>query len=304
MKPAALACAAIVVIAAAAQTPPGRVVVHIVAKDAAKLTHPHVAASEVELLVDDVRVPVEGIGTQAPALSLVVLIDTSNSVMRPVMGLGVTSWSGPVSKALDRGLERLHEGDRVRIASIGGRDAPAALTSDRATLRRQKDRALDRPEQERAGPSPIWDAIAAASRSLRDQPGLRAVVTFTDTRASGNTLGMADVAMLATADNVVTYFITPAVEQYIVQGDDVAARVRPGAFAEQLATFTGGTCVYVRGTNEKTMTTALAQVLDDLHATRALTFTSPVRDGAPHRVVVRSTTGVTIVAPQAFIAPR
>lgn len=63
--------------------------------------------------------------------------------------------------------------------------APARFTNERRTLDADAARAAEAAD-EPTGPSPLWDAVAAAVEALSTASGRRALIVVTDGRATGN----------------------------------------------------------------------------------------------------------------------
>ena len=123
-------------------------------------------------------------GAEQP-LSLVLLFDTSASVN------DVTS-RGDVRASVEKWfLPRLAPGDRVHVGSFARQIAIGPPLADNPKeLQSVTRKALDPREADTFGPSPIWDAVAAAVATLANTEGRRAVLLLTDGRATGNRLSM------------------------------------------------------------------------------------------------------------------
>ena len=135
-------------------------------------------------------------------------------------------------------------------------------------------KALDPREEDTFGPSPIWDAVAAAVETLAKAEGRRAVLLVTDGRATGNRLSPEEAAALAIAAGVVVSVVGKDWEMTIQQDATTGVRVRPGVALERIASITGG--LYLR---DRRMPAAPGPILDrllaDLHGRYTLGFTPP-----------------------------
>jgi len=231
-------------------------------------------------------------------LSLVLLFDTSASVNDVISRGGVRS---SVEKWF---LPRLAPGDRVHVGSFARQIAIAPpLAGNAKELQAVLRKALDPREADTFGPSPVWDAVAAAVESVARTEGRRAVLLLTDGRATGNRLSMEDAAALAVAAGVVVSVVGKDWEMTIQQDPKTGVRVRPGVALERIAGITGG--LYLRdGAIPAVPGEVLARLLAELRGRYTLGFKPPMRDGKPHELDIRvSRPGLTLRASQFYIAP-
>jgi len=231
-------------------------------------------------------------------LSLVLLFDTSASVndviSRDYVRSGVEKWL----------LPRLAPDDRVHVGSFARQIVIGpSLAGNAKELRPFIRKALDPREADTFGPSPIWDAVAAAVETVAKTEGRRAVLLLTDGRATGNRLSMEEAAALAVAAGVVVSVVGKDWEMTIPQDARTGVRVRPGVALERIASITGG--LYVRdGGTPAAPGEILARLLADVRGRYTLGFRPPIRDGKPHEFEVRvSRPGLTVRARQFYIAP-
>jgi VWFA-related protein len=242
--------------------------------------------------------PIEFFATSAgQPRSLVLLFDTSASVH------DVTS-RGDVRASVEKWfLPRLAPDDRVHVGSFARQIAIGpSLAGNAKELQPVIRKALDPREADTFGPSPIWDAVAAAVETLAKTEGRRAVLLLTDGRATGNRLSMEEAAALAVAAGVVVSVVGKDWEMTIQQDAKTGVRVRPGVALERIASITGG--LYVRdGGIPAAPGEILARLLADLRGRYTLGFKPAIRDGKPHELDVRvSRPGLTLRAPQFYIA--
>ncbi len=108
------------------------------------------------------------------------------------------------AKPVDEGfIQRLASGDRARIGSIAtSMKLSPSFTADRDGLRRAIHDALDVRREDRYGPTPLWDAVAAGVGALEPESGRRAIVLLTDGMATGNRNSLDDVIRQAHASGI------------------------------------------------------------------------------------------------------
>jgi von Willebrand factor type A domain len=235
-----------------------------------------------ELRVDGRIRPIEAFATDGGPLSVVLLLDVSDSV-----GFGRTGFS----RAADRSfVRRLRPRDRGSIGAIARQTRVGAWAAgDSPELREQARSALRTPDDLRSGPSPIWDAVDAALDALESEVGRhRAIVIVSDGRATGNVHGLTEVAERAMREGVsisaIAIMPPPLRPKVIPQTPSTVARIRPDALLGLLADDTGGT----KSECDAGCAGPLARSIDSLFASYALTFLSD-DDGRLHDVDVRVT---------------
>ena len=215
---------------------------------------------------------------QSAGLSVVLLIDVTASVSDAMARLalsrdpdgtrrGVKAPNAPRDlflDALERGfIANLAPADRARVGRVA-RDVRLSegFTNDRAALRAAVHAAVDIAEQERHGPSPLWDAVLAGVQTLDGQPGRRAVVLVTDGLSTGNRHSLASVVEQAKRASIAVavvgeWFGTPRPRRSPFKGwvgaaDEATFPWRlmlwpfenpPGANLKRLAAETGGVFV-------------------------------------------------------------
>ena len=310
--------AAAAVLAAGAAAAPARTISHaIVVVDVAALDSngaavPTLSPSDIEVLVDDVAVPVLSVAPAPTALNLVLVIDHSSSV--PVRRSDLINAVG------NQWLPLLVAGDRARLALVA---SPVAF-GPWLPVGRPADSTMARSLLERTGaePSPIWDAIDAAAQLLAGSKAPRSVIVLSDGRATGNALGLEELAARAMAIGVSITAISEADDKLLPQGADDPARVRPDASLEWLADQTGG--VYLEdgiarrhiqsradpfGYVREIMNTPIQPGVWLTRATallrqRHLVSVAAPDDGRPHRLEMRARrAGLTIRARKALNSP-
>jgi hypothetical protein len=308
-----VAAAAVLAMAAAAPPPTVRhatIVVDVAALDGNGVSVPTLSSSDIEVRIDDVAVPVVSVAPAPSALNLVLVIDHSSSV--PVRRTDLIHAIG------NQWLPLLVAGDRARLALVA---SPVAF-GPWLPVGRPADTTMARSLLERTGaePSPIWDAIDAAAQLLAGSRAPRGVIVLSDGRATGNALGLEEVARRAAATGVSITAISEADDKLLPQGADAPARVRPDASLEWLADQTGGVYLedgiarrhiqsradpfgYVREIMNHPVQPGvwLARATALLRQRHLVSFAGP-DDGRPHRLEVRArTAGLTIRARKSLI---
>ena len=307
-----VAVAAVLAVGAAA--PPrsishATITIDVAALDGTGSAVPTLSSSDVEVLMDDVAVPVLSVTPAPSALNLVLVVDHSSSV--PVRRADLINAIG------GQWMPLLVPGDRARLALVA---SPVAF-GPWLPVGRPADTNMARSLLDRAGaePSPIWDAIDAAAQVLAGSKAPRSVIVISDGRATGNAMGLEEVAARAAAIGVSITAISEADDKVLPQGADAPTRVRPDASLQWLADQTGG--VYLEdgiarrhiqsradpfGYVRELMNTPiqpgvwLTRATNLLRQRHLVSFAGP-DDGRPHRLEVRAkTTGLTIRARKAF----
>jgi hypothetical protein len=218
-------------------------VVDVSAFDAKGVPVGNLAAADVEVLVDGIAVPVTSVSRAAATLQTVLVVDATSSqpLRRSEMITAIgTHWLGS-----------LVSGDRARLGMVAN---PIVFSGWLPSGQPAADAALPKGLLDRASqqPSPLWDAIDAAAQVIADEvspglpPGLKprgsikVVLVLSDGRATGNALGLEELAARAAALDVSISSVSEADEKRVAQGPDPVARIRPDASLEWLAAETGG----------------------------------------------------------------
>lgn len=176
-------------------------VLHVMVTDAKGRPISGLTTEHFVLTIDGTTVPIESIGPPPP-IAAVALFDVTAStnygrrqdeVFRSIEGAFLPVFSSP---------------DRARIGTISRRPSlTSEFTSDGVRLLDAMRDALVLPDDERGGPSPIWDAIDLGTRVLATETGWRILLVVTDGRASGNVLGLEDAASRAALAGVTVHVI-------------------------------------------------------------------------------------------------
>jgi hypothetical protein len=269
-------------------------------------------AENFDVLLDGVTIPVSDVIAAPQPATVVILVDATASMPLHMLDLAPSIASGVV-----HGLTR---GDRVRLGVIGGAVRfGASFTDDARTAVAPLIPFFTRGDPE---PSPIWDAIDAASALLDPEHGVRAIVVITDGKASGNRIGFDEMTARVLGTGVHVEVIAEAPEVVVAQqGSTTAAAVRPSASIHRLADLTGGAYLpdgpadispqplrldlagldaYRERTRPRT-DALIEQVFADLHGTYLLSIDVPA-DHAEHRLDVHAhESGTTVRAPNVVV---
>jgi Ca-activated chloride channel family protein len=242
---------------------------------------PGLTASDFEVLVDGKPTPIESVAAPPVPLTLVLILDVTAS-------MGIYTDSDEIVTAF---ADALAAGDRARVAGLAGRiqlaprfaNTPRDLTSDARTVLRFK-------REEKSGPSPIWDAIDAATKALEPEPGRRGLIVVTDGRATGNKVGAQAAVERAMLAGITVHVLTEARPIIIRQGVDTVARVRSGLVLQELTRLTGGLCVPDEATppgESPQAKLAIPSFVRDLRAMYTLGVAPDPTPGTAHRVEVK-----------------
>jgi len=231
-------------------------------------------------------------------VSFALLLDVSRSMTLSHTGYRFgQSWSSP-----------LRSGDRVIVGSIARPNRLGTVfTDNRREMQKEVDAAFRRPMEERSGPSPIWDAIAAAVVGLETQRQFRqAVIAVTDGQSTGNARGFNDMLMGATAAGVsvsIVYAPTGVDSDPLPQtgGGEVRILAEPGLL--KLVDETGGLFRHAGDGPYANPEPHVEKITRWLHEGYVLGFSAPVPDGKWHKLDVKvKRPGLVVLARKAFVA--
>jgi hypothetical protein len=293
-----------------------------------------------EVRVDGAPVAIQSLSASGGRLAAVVLLDctwTMSVIMAPfIVREGVdprdipltapVEGTRPPHRPLDLFLEPIRRGllrhlqssDRIRFATISRqiRLSPG-FRSERAALELDAREALRIPDDDRYGPSPIWDGVDAAVTALEPEPGQRAIILVTDGFSTGNRHGLAEVTRRAALAGVAVYVVEQSSApsgpfgRFVDLTDNpwiLLAPLRgqgPGATLAGLSTATGG--VYAaepppasraRSIPARDLAARFETALGQLHRTYCIRFEDSCTDGSVHGIDVRvKAAGVRAHAP-------
>jgi hypothetical protein len=200
-------------------------------------------------------------------------------------------------------VRELETGDRAALGRVSASSLKGSVVSGEATaLFDQIDGVLAVPDIERFGPSPLWDALVSAIDLVAAEQGLRAVMLWTDGRATGNRFGRADVTNRAVAAGVSVHVI---VEHLPPSMSLWRTRPEPCAAFETLVVATGGSCLLnIRDQPKVEPPVQQARrVVNGLHRRYAIGFNGDRNDGRVHDVEVRvRQRDVVVRAPRRYMS--
>lgn len=214
-------------------------------------------------------------------ITVVMMLDRSGS-MRANFRL--------LEEAAEAFVRRLRPADKARIGSFAWRvDVdPEDFTSDQSRLLR-----IVRIDLQNSGdgPTPLWNAVNVAIGGLRNQPGRRVVLVFTDgddNPANGRTdnSSLADVMERAQRENVMVYAVGLASTLPPRTGRSGSVRTSgPDPALPTIASETGGG--YFELTRAEDLASTFARVADELHHQYALGFEPAALDDKVHTLEVK-----------------
>jgi hypothetical protein len=306
-------------------------------------------AQAFELWVDGSLVPIQTFSATPAPLTAVVVLDgtwTMSVIMVPFiikedvdfqddLLTGPIKGTRPPNRPPDlfmepvrQGLLRnLRAGDRLRFASISRqiRLSPT-FASERSALDAEARKVLNVPENDRFGPSPIWDGVDDAVKALASEPGRRAIILVTDGLSTGNRHGLTEVARRAALASTAVYvvqepqgFLGTAGRQTDLTDNPwilvfPLSGVPPRVTLTKLSDTTGGTYVSNPPTtpatpsppmSERSLTKRFEEILRQIHQTYTIGFEAAQGDGAVHKLEVRmKDPNLRAQAPALYRSPR
>lgn len=229
-----------------------------------------------EMESDGVAQPILHFAPHDGRLTFALLFDMSASVRLSIPYLDA---------AIEELAKTLRPDDRVRVGVFGRRFyLTATFSRDAAEARKLARQALRQLEvEDTLGPSPIWDATWKAATALLEAPGPHAVLVATDGRATGNHLGLADLAEGAAAAGVAIHPIVQRTREAIRQSATTSVIIQPDAPMARLADYTGGAVADAFPREPKRM---LSAALASARPAYVLGFAGAA-DGRRHKLTVR-----------------
>jgi Ca-activated chloride channel homolog len=215
--------------------------------------------------------PITVFDANPPALSVVVLIDTSASMEDRVDQVG---------KAAGEFVSRLSNRDVAAVGSFHGRATfvPATGFSSDGDLLRGGLQKLTA-----AGSTSLYNALGQAIERLSDAPGHRVIVAFSDGNDTSSLLTGVEIRDRARAANVTLHALT-------IKGPG-REPISDYDFKD-LVSDSGGQVVMLNRVSE--WAPAFARVADELHAQYVVGF-SPTAGGTPRKIEVKvSRKGLTV----------
>ena len=282
---------------------------------------PRLDAADFEIRTAGREVPISSFTINKQPLRVLLLLDVTASV----------------SQRYDKGdfeeetrklfIDALQPGEEARVGGFAQelRLSPG-FSSDPRVLRKALDTAFSHKKESTFGPSPIWDHTYTVVDELATVQGRRAVILFTDGRATGNRRSIHELAERCIQAGVSLNVLSYDRQVYIQQDAASAVVVRPRNPLLWLAEVTGGRLlgptdtgrIDVQGKSLDQMITGiresgkivgpatlLAELLAGLRRIYTLEFLAPISDGKFYALDVRvKRTDATVRAPRAYQAPQ
>ena len=219
-------------------------------------------------------------------ITIVIMLDASGS-MRDNLPVVVA--------ATEQLIDRLGPNDTARLGAFGERTLfSPGFTSNHAELLR-----FLRTRVRAGGDTPLWNALDLGMVDLKDVPGRRVALVFTDgfdTTTLGH--GFAAVTKRADAEEVMVYAIG-------CWGGPESGDDRPDANLRKIADHTGGGYTELTWRQREDLASTFARVADELHHQYVLGFTPAKLDGKVHTLDVRlRPPGLTARARKTYVASK
>jgi hypothetical protein len=257
-----------------------------------------------EVYVDGVTVPLQSLSPSRTSASVIVLLDTSRTVRWNAQRL-----AGHIGEF----AASLAPHDELMIATFGGHDQFRAFKPAGQYERDEVLGAIEVRGDRGYGASPIWDSLHQAVTLLAGRRPPRSIVLLTDGRATGNRHSLAEAADHAMANDVAVNVIAKHSARQIRQSGapagsatgpaSIAVLVQPSAPLKGFASYTGGQFFTYPELPEAEATTIFSFTASAVRGLHAFVFTPSSRDGAAHRLGIRSRRpGFKVHAPLAFVA--
>lgn len=190
-------------------------------------------------------------------------------------------------------IDRLEPADRARIGAFGTRTILSpSFTADHVALK-----SFLRTRLRAGGETPLWNAVDVMMVYLKDVPGRRVVLVFTDGYDT-TTLSHGFGAVRARADReeVMIY----AIGCWGGRGSDDE---RPDGDLKKIADHTGGGYVELTWAESQSIGPTFARIADELHHQYVLGFVPLKLDGKTHDLDVRvKPSGLTVRARKSYEA--
>jgi Ca-activated chloride channel family protein len=216
-------------------------------------------------------------------ITVVVMLDTSGSM---TMNLDL------LKQAATQFVIRLLPEDKARIGSFSDkiRIAPPDFTGDRDALIK-----ILRDDIDFGNPTALWDATYAGMEALKDLPGRRVVLVFTDGADTWSQRKENDVLQRARDEEFIIYAIGLRSQ---MRGQGVT---RPDAGLRKVAEETGGGYFELGRADELNAT--FTRVAAELHSQYVLGFNPQTLDGKIHKLEVTITRpGLIARARKSYVA--
>ena len=219
-------------------------------------------------------------------ITIAILLDTSGS-MRANLPVVVA--------APEQLIGRLGLADAARLGAFGDRTLLSpSFTSNHAELLR-----FLHTRVRAGGGTPLWNALDLGMVYLKDVPGRRVTLVFTDGfDTTTREHGLAAVTKRADDEEVMVYAIG-------CWGGPDSGDDRPDGSLRKIADRTGGGYTELTWRQRDDLSSTFARVADELHHQYVLGFTPRTLDGKVHRLDVRvKPPGLTARARRTYLAAK
>jgi VWFA-related protein len=242
---------------------------------------PGLTAADFEVLVDGRPKPIETFAAPPGSIAVVLLLDVSASM----------AVYDDTDQLIGAFVDNLAAGDQAQVAAVANRIqlAPRFSRTKREVMADTRT-VLSFKNDEKFGPSPLWDALDAAAGALESQAGRRGIIFVTDGRASGNRIGALSAIERAMLARVTVHVLTEARPIFIRQDRDSVARIRSGLMLQELAKLTGGEYVpedIKPGEALPDAKPVIARFVKDLRAMYTIGVSPDGPAGSLHRIEVK-----------------
>jgi Ca-activated chloride channel family protein len=193
-------------------------------------------------------------------------------------------------------IDRLGPEDRARIGAFGTR----TITSPEFTASHASLLQFLHTRVRAGGETPLWNAVDLMMVYLKDVPGRRVVLVFTDGYDT-TTLQHGFEAVRTRADNedVMLY----AIGCWNGPGGDSGSSDRPDDNLRKISDHTGGGYVELTWSQSSELGPTFARIADELHHQYVLGFVPTALDGKTHELDVRvKKPGLTVRARKTYVA--
>jgi VWFA-related protein len=273
--------------------PETRITVHVAVEDGEGAPVAGLPATAFAIVVDGERRTVDAIVPTAQPMSILLLVDTSQSMAPFVGGL---------EKGAREFVASLDAADRIRVGTFSDeiRFSPA-FTADKRSFRLAPRDGIVLRKRAVTGGSPLWDAVYESTGLLVAEHNRRVLVVISDGRSSGNHHSLEEAAEFAGDGGVSVNVLAPFATRGIRQDRETVLYVRPAANIDRLTQYTGG--LMIGGYDAVKPVKQLGALGQRLRAGYAVTFAAPA-DGRRHRLDVQlGVPGLRVRAPLAIRVP-
>ena len=244
---------------------------------------PDLAREDFEVYDNGKLQPLTVFSNDIQPITVVMMLDRSGS-MQGNFGL--------VEAAGEAFVRRLQPADKASIGSFaaGIQIDPQDFTSDQDEMVR-----ILRTKLQDKGPTPLWNAVDAATTSLLPQAGRRVVLVFTDGDDNPmnfklNNLSVMDVMLRAQQEDVMVYAVgleSSGPPGGLGAGGGFGSMMSrgPDPGLPTIAAETGGGYFELRRAQD--LASTFARVVDELHRQYALGFEPPKLDDKMHKLEVK-----------------